>query len=405
MGIPRPPLALPQNNLIRLTLMKILLLNYEFPPLGGGAGRATYHLADHLARLGHMVHVLAPKAKHRRSVVAVDGFKIFPVTSIRKSVHDCGFRGALSYVAAAAREVSNLALQYRYDILHYFFCLPTGLLTLFPGAHRKIPYIISLRGSDVPHYDVYNRRLEIAHFCLSPLTRHVLKRARRVIAVTNSLKATAHQTFPQQKISVIPNGVDDELFKPKPPGDVGGPLKLVCVARLVPRKGIQHLLAALTDFENGAIALSIFGTGSHATWLKNRCRELGLQDCVTFHGYTPRLQLAKHLAASDVFVLPSLAEAFGNVFAEAMACGLPVIGTTIGGIPDLVQAKNGILVTPGDVGEIRTAIRQLSESPNLRKQMGAANRLKIINEYAWQRIAERFLSVYAEASLPGSTSI
>ncbi len=179
---------------------------------------------------------------------------------------------------------------------------------------------------------------------------------------------------------------------------------MTSVARLVPRKGIQHLLEALTDFDEGSIALSIFGTGSYETWLKNRCRELGLQNCVTFHGYMPRSHFAQHLAASDVFILPSLAEAFGNVFAEAMACGLPVIGTNTGGIPELVKETNGILVTPGQVDEIRSAIRQLKDSKSMRERMGLANRKRITNQYAWPRIAERFLAVYAAARRAGTDS-
>jgi glycosyltransferase involved in cell wall biosynthesis len=308
-------------------------------------------------------------------------------------------------VLTAAFKISRQARIHHYDILHYFFSLPTGFLSLLPGAHQKIPYFVSLRGSDVPHYDRYNKKLEIAHFLLHPLSRIILKRASQVIAVTNSLKATAKETFPQQPISVIPNGVDDNLFKPQAPRVKStNPLKMICVARLVPRKGVQHLLEALSDFEDGSVKLTIFGTGVYEPWLKQRCRELSLSHCVTFRGYAPSSQLALQLAASDVFILPSLAEAFGNVFAEAMACGLPIIGTNTGGIPDLVQGENGILVSPGNVFELRQAIRTLKNCRSLRKKMGQANRKKITNQYAWRNIASRFLAAYATASQNGNVS-
>jgi glycosyltransferase involved in cell wall biosynthesis len=107
------------------------------------------------------------------------------------------------------------------------------------------------------------------------------------------------------------------------------------------------------------------------------------------------------LRQSDVFILPSLAEAFGNVIAEAMACGLPIIGANEGGIPDLVGEENGILVEPGNVEQIKSAIIAMKTNEEMRIRMGKANRVKIEQKYKWEKVAIAYNRIY-EKSLNGS---
>ena len=117
--------------------------------------------------------------------------KVYTVPSLRKGIHDCGIRGALTYLFYAYFKMLKLFRYKKYDIIHYYFSLPTAFLSVLPGKHRRVPYIISLRGSDVPNYDIYNKKLELLHkFCL-PLTKLIWNRAKAVIAVTTSLKQTA----------------------------------------------------------------------------------------------------------------------------------------------------------------------------------------------------------------------
>ncbi|VAW33849.1 hypothetical protein MNBD_DELTA03-1713, partial [hydrothermal vent metagenome] len=119
--------------------MKILLLNYEFPPMGGGAGNATYNIARELAKLGHHVDVLTSKIKPQKERETIAGFNVYRVSSWRKGIHDCGIRGAYSFLFFAGFKLQQLIRSNQYDILHYFFSLPTGLLSLFPGPHRRLP--------------------------------------------------------------------------------------------------------------------------------------------------------------------------------------------------------------------------------------------------------------------------
>ena len=350
-----------------------------------------------MARVGHSVDVLTSRMKGQASKEKGDGFTVYRVWSWRKGIHDCGFRGAFSYLFFAAFVFLQLTKKNHYDVIHYFFGLPTGFLSLLPGSHKKSPYFISLRGSDVPGYDKYNTNLQRAHQLLIPLTRKIWKNASQIIAVTNSLKNKAFQTDDSHDIHVIPNGIDSVFFKnPISTKTKDNCLKLIAVARLIERKGIQDILSALAELRDPEINLLIAGSGNYEHQLKQLCDDLSLNDVVSFHGLCMPEKLPALLWQSDVFILPSRAEAFGNVFAEAMACGLPVIGSTVGGIPDLVGAENGVLVSPGNVAEIKSAILKMKGSEQLRKQMGKKNRDKMIALYNWERVTQKHVSLYQE---------
>ena len=382
--------------------MKLLLLNYEYPPLGGGAGRAMQSIAKQLVEMGHDVDIITSHTKFSFSYILDGGVKVYTVPSLRKGIHDCGLRGAFTYLIFGYLKLLKLFCHNKYDFIHYFFSLPTAFLSLLPGKHRRVPYIISLRGSDVPNYDIYNKKLELLHKIYLPITKLIWKRAKAVIAVTKSLKRTALFTNPRQEIEVIPNGIDTDLFTPNNNGKRNdNEFRLIIVSRLIERKGIQYVLCALSEIKDESIRLLIIGEGNYETELRNMCNKLGLKSVVTFTGFRRRDTIPAYFSQSDVFILPSLAEAFGNVIAEAMACGLPIISTDEGGIPDLVGEENGILVKPRNVEQIKSAIMTMKPNEEMRIRMGKANTAKIEQKYKWEKVALAYNRTY-EKSLNGS---
>ena len=375
--------------------MRILLLNYEFPPMGGGAANATANIARELVQLGHRVDVLTSGLPGQSSPETVHGFTVHRVFSSRKGIHNCGLRGAATFfVSAALKLLTNVRVQ-SYDIVHCFFTLPTGGLMLVPGVAGKVTYVVSLRGSDVPGYDPFNRTLQFYHKLLLPVTRHIWRKAKRVVALSDSLKETALLTNPAQKIEVIGNGVEVDLFKPPATKRVpDNTFRLIAVTRLIERKGVQYVLQALRSLNNADVKLLVVGTGSYESHLRQLARELRLEDQVTFYGYCSQEQLPQLYNQSDCFILPSMAESFGIVFAEAMASGLPVIGGKTGGIPDLIKDENGILVEPENIEQIKTAIIRMMSDPGKRSAMGKANRERVLAHYSWKRVAERYVAIY-----------
>jgi glycosyltransferase involved in cell wall biosynthesis len=377
--------------------VKLLLLNYEYPPLGGGAGRATQSIAEQLASMGQDVNIITSHISFSYKDIVEKGFKVYFVPSLRKGIHNCGLRGALTYVFFAYFKLLKLLRSNEYDIVHYFFSLPTAFLSILPGKHRKLPYIVSLRGSDVPNYDIYNKRLELLHKIYLPITKRIWKEAKSVVAVTNSLKQTALRTNPRQLINVIPNGININIFSPvKRLNGSENIFRLITVSRLIKRKGIQDILKALAELNDKCISLTIIGEGNYENELKSICNKLGLNDTVKFIGFCPRNDIPSHFGQSDVFILLSLAEAFGNVIAEAMACGLPIIGANKGGIPDLVNEENGILVQPENIAQIKSAIITMKNNKEMRIIMGKVNAEKIASKYNWKHIAEAYKDIYTK---------
>jgi len=375
--------------------MKILMLNYEFPPLGGGAGNATNNISRNLVERGHQVTVLTSGYGRFPKTELKEGVRILRVPAIRNSIHDCGFKGALSYVAFALPRFIQLYARERFDILHYFFSMPTGLLSLVPGVFKNTPYVVSLRGSDVPGYDVYNRPVHLFHKVLKPLNLYIWRKSGAVVALSESLKHTALKTSPDLRIDVIANGVETDLFRPLDglKDDRCG-MSLITVSRLINRKGIDMVLKALHEINDPNIRLLIVGEGNYKPQLMSLAEKLGLSDRVTFYGYCPRDELPALYSRACVFVLPSFAESFGMVFAEAMACHLPVIGSRVGGVVDLVRPENGILIPQGDVEMLKSAILKIKDSPQLRMQMGKNSRRRVELYYSWASVGARYEAVY-----------
>jgi len=379
--------------------MRVLLLNYEFPPAGGGAGFATYNIAVQLAKLGVDVDVLTSRICGEQDAQE-HGVNIYRVPSWRVGMHDCGLRGAYTYLAGAALKRRRLHSRHRYDLEHFFFGLPTGFLTLVPMFGRQPPYIISLRGSDTPGYDLSNPTVERLHGVLKPITRRIWRRAGRVVALSDGLRKIAQSTMPELPIDVIPNGIDqDEFYPPDTPEDArrDGPVRLITVARLIERKGIQELLQAIAQPEKLPVELTIVGTGPCLDLLRQQSADLGLNEIVRFLGFIEHSLLPDLYRQADIFVLPSHTESFGLVFAEAMGCGLPVIAAAVGGVPEVIDdGTNGILVQPKDAAGLRVALDRLVHDPHLRREMGVASRERVLANFTWRGVTERYLATYAD---------
>ncbi len=384
--------------------MRILVLNYEYPPLGGGAAVATAALAQGLLDHGVAVDVVTAgagvhmerRAPDRPAEAATEGgLTVYRVKSRRTGIHEAGMGDAASYLVAALPVIRRLLRTHTYDAVHVFFSLPTGALLPFLNL-RGTPVVVSLRGSDVPGYDLHNTPLQVAHRLLAPLTRWIWRRADRVVAVCDSLGRLALKTWPDLRYTVVPNGVDLALFHPeRAPREQSSRIRCLAVARLIERKGLGDLIRALALLERGRFELEIVGGGADRQVLQDLATQLGVATDVRFLGPLPRIQVAERYRAADLFTLPSSAEAFGNVFAEALASGLPIVGSATGGIPDLVEhGRNGLLVPSGDVQALAGAIRYLADDPELRAQMALRNRAKAETTLEWAQVTRRYQSIY-----------
>jgi len=368
--------------------MRLLLVNYEFPPLGGGAATATYYTARELAARGHEVDVLTAAAGE--ADVSIKGVRIHRVLSLRRGPHDAGLVAAATFLVSAARKLRALTRERRFDCAHFYFALPTGALAPLWVRWTRRPYIVALRGSDVPGYDG-GRLLALLHRILRRTTRGILARASRVTANSDSLRALAHRSFPDVAIDVISNGICLNTFRRNSHAPHVHPPRLLCVARLVKRKGLEDLLAVLARPGVTDCRLTIVGDGRLRSRLEAHARELGVADRVQFTGRLHGDELARCYQQAECFVLPSIAESCSMSLLEAMASGLPVVATRTGGNPEIVEdGVNGRLFTRGDVDELAAALVWMLESSERRRQISAANREKMCNRYTWQHVVTEY---------------
>lgn len=378
-----------------LRKLHVLLLNYEYPPLGGGAANATRQLLLEFAQMQAVAVDLVTSSPDSE----IDVERLSPDITIhrlpvnKKGMHYWRQREVLAYLFRARKYIhAHLPLS-QYDLAHAFFALPSGLLCY---RHRDtLPYIVSLRGSDVPGF---NKRLKLHYSFLKPLVRRVWSGASSVIANSDDLRSLALGTSPLQRVDVIANGVDTKSFQPRR-GDRRrhGPLRILAVSRLIERKGLDILIRALPEIlEHRDVSLQIVGGGNLKEPLRKLVADLGVTDAVTMTGYVPHERLPEIYSDADLFVLPSHAEGMSNALLEAMACGLPVIATDTGGSSALLHG-NGLVVEENTPSAWSEAILVTASDEAAMRAMAETSR-SIAQRHSWTGVARQYLDIYAQVA-------
>ena len=207
-----------------------------------------------------------------------------------------------------------------------------------------------------------------------------------------------HAVDPHLSCLLIPNGVDIVAFKPNQTMPEAGPLRILCVGRLIERKGQRHLIDAVKRLvdETIDVQLDLVGTGDARSENEAHVARLGLKERVHFRGYVPREKIAEYYAAAHVFVLPSYNEGMSVALLEAMASGLPVVVTPTGGTRELVESQvNGFIFDWADVDGLTTHLRRLAKDRSLVRSMGQASRRRA-SDFSWDRAALRYIDLFQQ---------
>ena len=378
--------------------MKVLFINHEFPPIGGGAGSASKQIAEEVARLGIDVTFITAAYQDLSPQETLDGIRLIRTPAIRTRQLEATPVEIASFVISAARTALRVIRQRRPDLVHAFFGVPSGAIGWALSRLTGVPFLISLRGRDVHG----GKEMEAGGISgiLRAASRIVWRDADALIANSAGLRQIARQVAPRAKVGVIPNGIDTDRFTPGPRGSgPDGPVRLLFVGRLEPYKALTCLFEALRllrEDTDGRVILSIAGDGSLRTELPRAARRLGVADLVHFAGPVPNVEMPGIYRDADIFVLPSLVEGMPNVILEAMASGLPVVATRIPGSEELVRpGKTGLLVPPSDPQSLAHALRALSRDGDLRRRMGQ-NARNAAGLRSWARIADAYVGVYGQ---------
>ncbi len=396
------------------------MLTSSFPRYrGDGAGVFISELAEHLIRRGCNISVLAPHApgasvseEWGRGKLSVKRFKYFYPDRQQKLCYGSGIVKNIGnnpitliqapcFLAAQTAALIKLAKQKKIDIVHAHWSIPQGVVAWLSRHLIQAPYIVSIHGTDV-----YGLQYPL----LSQLNRSICREAAACTVNSKETGEAAERLLGSRNFQTIPMGVDTRLFQPADGNPVRHPtvddaLRILFVGRLIDWKGVDYLVKAvpriLTAFPKAR--LKIVGDGLEKAGLQRLASDLGIQKRVSFFGNIAHDELPAHYQQADVFVLPSCenkageTEGLGVVLLEAMACGVPVIGSRIGGIPQIItDGVTGLLAEPQDHNSLASNLLKLFSRPGLRANLVANARKLIARSFSWEVISRRFVEIYAE---------
>lgn len=374
--------------------MRILVVNYEYPPLGGGGGVVSKALVGALAPR-HDVVVLTSRSLDLPAESFEQGARILRVPMPgRRDPQRARVPWLAMFPYAARPTAARLLRRWKPDVVHTFFAVPSGPAGTWIARRARVPHVLTLAGADV--HDPTRRASPDRFRPVGAVVRRVARRSDVVVAVSRDLAERAGPITGRDDILTVPNTIEET---PLPPPDRAGlgwsrEMVLVTTARLVKRKGYDTLLAALPSVD-ASVRLEIVGDGPERTALETLAR--GLPHPVVFAGAVSAAERDLRLVSADAFVLTSLHEAFGLVILEAMRAGLPVISTDCGGPRDLVRdGETGFLVPVGDEITLAERISRLAKDPALRSRMGAAGK-QAAADLTPAKIAARYEEIYERA--------
>jgi len=388
--------------------LKVLVLTTSFPSdENDWSSVFISKLLQAISRRGHRIVVAAPSdgVFHGRRVVhgiETVRFGYFRPRSLERLTRGGGgIPENMSKSFLAKLQVIPMMFVFAVEALRhapesdviYANWLGAGVVGALINALTGKPLIVSFRGDD--GYLARDRLL------WRVFTKWVIKRSAVIAPVSAELKEIMRALgTPEHKLDLPRFGVDTDMFRPAETARNDDlTVRLLYVGALIPKKGLQTLLEAMTDPAFQDVQLRVVGAGYYSPELKTMCNNAGLGERTCWTGSLPPAEVAEIMRGSDVLCLPSFTEGSPNVIKEAMASALPVLSTRVGGIPDLVDhGKTGLLFEPGNVAELRECLKVLVSDPFLRASMGAAGLESLRTAgLSWDATAEDFDRIFTRA--------
>ncbi|MGI8775690.1 MAG: glycosyltransferase family 4 protein [Actinomycetota bacterium] len=402
--------------------IRIALLSYRAHPEVGGQGVYVRHLSAALNELGHAVTVFAgqpyPDLLPGTGLVRVPSLDLYrPEDPFRRPAKDeirdlidiaeyaamCtgAFPEPLTFSIRAARELRKRAGQF--DLVHDNQTLAYGILDI---AARQ-PVVTT-----VHHPISIDRRMELAGtggllarigkrrwYSFVRMQGRVARRSKHLLSVSEQSREDVVREFAvaPERVTVIPNGVDAELFRPLP--EISRvPGRLVTVASSAsPGKGMGYLLESVAKLVTERdVELIVIGRGGETPVFWEQVRHLGISQYVRALGRVDALTMVETFARAEIAIVPSLYEGFSLPAVEAMAMGIPLVATTGGALGEVVGPA-GVLVPPADAGAMKAAIADLLDDDARRTHLGRIGRTRALERFTWRATAMATAALYEKA--------
>ena len=407
--------------------MKICLLSYRGNPYCGGQGIYLMYLAEELVKQGHDVHVIVgppyPRevegvtthyisnhnyfnnknnfVKPHKPFATFQPLNFYEFISSKMGI----FPEIETFSLRVFMKLRELVKKHHFDIIHDNQCLGYGFmlikmlgipfvstihhpLTIDRSTWFEYPSDFGIKMKRVLYYPLFMQRI------VSNRMDHII-----TVSYDSAKEITRAFGIPSNKISVVYNGMDPGIFYPLK--DIKKRKNsLIFVGNVEDRKkGISYLLKALTMTKNKVHLTIVDGGAPNRRYVPHWIDKFNLNSQITFTGKIPLEKLIQLYSETEIAVSPSIYEGFGFPAAEAMACELPVITSTGGALPEVVgeHMKTGYFVKPRDSKAIAQGIDFLIEHPEVREQMGADARKRVLNVFTWENAARQLVGIYEEA--------
>ncbi len=406
--------------------LRVAMLSYRGNPHSGGQGVYVRHLSGALSRLGHKVTVFSgqpyPQLETGVDLVRVpsldlfrdeDPFRVPRLWEFRDWIDGlefgimctAGFPEPLTFSLRVARLLA--ARKDEFDVVHDNQCLGYGVLALL---RMGLPVVASIH-----HPIEVDRKLELAEargikrklsmhrwYGFHHMQRRVAQRLPAVVAVSETarLDMIRHVRLRPERVRVVHIGVDSDVYQPTPsvakvPGRI-----LAMASGDVPLKGLAPLLEAMAMLRTGRHAeMVVVAKHRQGSQVPAALKRLGLNGSVRFVNGIDESALLRLYAEAEVAVVPSLYEGFSLPAVQAMACGVPLVATTAGALPEVVgrDGETGLMVRPGDPQHLADALDRALGDPALRARLSIAGRARVVERFTWMRTAEALSGEYRRA--------
>ncbi|MBI4812383.1 glycosyltransferase family 4 protein [Candidatus Falkowbacteria bacterium] len=358
---------------------KVVILSAFYEPFMSGAEQMVKEIAERLGKKYDITLIAARLDRRLPKQERRENFNLVRLGVGHKKI-DKPF-----YPLLAALKLRSLKPEIAHAIMESY---AGGALVLTKYIYPHAKRILTLQSGDL------DDPLKQSKFFIKFFWRCIHLAPHIITAISNFLGARAARLGAnKEKIFIIPNGVDLSQI-PASKEKVAN--RVICVARLSWEKGLDYLIKAWPEVlkEVSEAKLVLVGEGNKRQEIEAMIRDLNIADFVVLKGNLPHNETLKEIKKSEVFICPSLAEGLGIVFIEAQACGVPPIGTRVGGIPDIIQdGENGFLIEPKNSRAIAEAIIKLLKDKNLAGKL-SANALQTVKKYDWKNIINKIDGIY-----------
>lgn len=368
-------------------LMRILIINYEFPPLGGGASKQTSLLANELSKKHKVIVITSLFGNLPAKEETNNNLTVYRINVYRRHLHKGHFFELLIYLFKGCLYSIRLAKNEKIDKTIAFFAVPSGIIAVILKYLFKIPYTVSLRGFDVPGF--LEKDFYILHKINRPFIRLVLENADNVATNGIYISQLLKKFIKNLDVKVIYNAVQIQknYFQKK----TSDGITILTVGRLTPQKRINKVIEVLENIKSKVnFKFLVVGDGPLKNMLIKKASNSNINNIIEFLGWKSKKDLDEIYKKSDIFVQFSIEEGMSNVLLEAMSYGLPIIAINTEVNQTMVQSgENGYLVSPLNINEAIEKFTVLIENKLLRNQFGMKS-LEMAKKFSPEIMAKEY---------------